>query len=112
MKKYGGLHFRKMDLHVHTPASHDFSDKTLTPEQIVRQCLDNGMTAIAITDHNTGDYIDKIKLIANKEGLVIFPGVEISCFGGENGIHVIALFSCDKGTDHINSLLTRLDIPR
>jgi hypothetical protein len=31
MAKSLGLSFQKIDLHVHTPASHDFKDKTVTP---------------------------------------------------------------------------------
>lgn len=85
MKKLSdGLKYKKMDLHVHTPASHDFKNKEITPEQIVKHCQNIGLDAIAITDHNTGEYIDKIKGVA-KGKLTIFPGVEISCLGGQSG---------------------------
>ncbi|HOH08319.1 MAG TPA: PHP domain-containing protein [bacterium] len=57
MSKYAGLKFQKFDLHVHTPASHDFKDRKITPEQIFSQALKTGLKGIAITDHNTGQYI-------------------------------------------------------
>lgn len=110
MKKLSdGLKYKKMDLHVHTPASHDFKNKEITPEQIVEHCQNVGLDAIAITDHNTGEYIDKIKEVA-KGKVIIFPGVEISCVGGQSGIHIIGIFDVDKTTRDIESILAKLDI--
>ena len=110
MKKLSdGLKYKKMDLHVHTPASHDFKNKEITPEQIVEHCQNIGLDAIAITDHNTGEYIDKIKEAA-KGKVIIFPGVEISCVGGQSGIHIIGIFDVDKTTRDIESILAKLDI--
>ena len=110
MKKLSdGLKYKKMDLHVHTPASHDFKNKEITPEQIVQHCQSVGLDAIAITDHNTGEYIDKIKEAA-KGKVSIFPGIEISCVGGQSGIHIIGIFDVDKTTRDIEAILAKLDI--
>ena len=51
-----GLGFRKLDLHVHTPASHDFYGD-ITPEDIVAEAIRKGLHGIAVTDHNTGQWI-------------------------------------------------------
>ncbi|KUO52222.1 MAG: hypothetical protein APF76_04060 [Desulfitibacter sp. BRH_c19] len=110
MKKYSGLQFKKFDLHVHTPGSHDFQDKTVTAEQIVKKALEKGLRGIAITDHNTGEWVDKVKEADKGKNLTIFPGVEIYCTGGKAGIHVIAILSPDKGTKHIQGLLATLKI--
>lgn len=110
MTKTAGLKFEKFDLHVHTPASFDFNDKTVTPAQIVKEATDKGLKAIAITDHNTGDWVDKIKDAATGKDITIFPGVEIYCTGGERGIHVIALLDTTKGTKHISAILSELKI--
>lgn len=40
---------RRIDLHVHTTAS----DGTFTPAQVVELARDAGLSAIAITDHDT-----------------------------------------------------------
>lgn len=110
MKKLNdGLKYRKIDLHVHTPASHDFKDKGITAKQIVEHCVNIGLDAIAVTDHNTGAYIDVIKEEARGK-LTIFPGVEISCVGGERGIHIIGIFNTNKTKLDIESLLSKLDI--
>lgn len=106
-----GLQFRKLDLHVHTPASSDFRDKSVTADQIVKRAIKAGLDAIAITDHNTGEWIDRVKNAAKGKDLVVFPGVEISCEGGERGLHVIALLDVDKNSAHVSDLLSRLDIP-
>jgi DNA polymerase III alpha subunit len=110
MEHSAGLKFEKFDLHVHTPASFDFSDKTITPEEIVREAKSKGLRGIAITDHNTGHYIDKIIAAAKEHNLAVFPGVEIYCSGGESGIHVIALLDIDKGTKHVEAILSTLKI--
>jgi len=90
MTKSRGLRFEKFDLHVHTPASFDFADKSVTPKQIVDQALSQGLRGIGITDHATGAFIDDTKQAAAGTGLVVFPGVEIACSAGRSGIHVIA----------------------
>ena len=86
MKKTQGLFFRKFDLHIHTPASKCFYDKNVTPEQIVQKAIQMKLSAIAITDHNTGEWVDKIKIAANKTNLTIFPGVEITVGDAHNHI--------------------------
>jgi len=108
--KNQGLCFVKCDLHMHTPASHDYQDKLITPEDFVKSVIAKGIKVIAITDHNSGAFIDKAKEAAKGKGLIILPGVEISCSGGKNGIHVIALFDIDKDEKTINALLTEAKI--
>lgn len=105
-----GLHFRKIDLHVHTPASADYADKSATPEQIVEAALGKNLYAIAITDHQTGNGIDGIKAAAVGTDLTILPGVEINATGGESGIHIICIFDVDKGSNHVNQFLNTLGI--
>lgn len=102
-----GLYFKKVDLHVHTPASNCFGDKTITPEDIVESALSKGLDAIAITDHNTGEWIDKVKEIAKDNNLTVFPGVEITV---SEGFHILAIFDIDKGTEDINNFLGFLNI--
>src|SRR5574341_480980 len=104
------LRWRKMDLHVHTPASLDFDVKRMLPENVISAALDKGLDAIAITDHNTGEWVDGT-VAAAKGKLVVFPGVEITASGGkEGGIHIIALFDVTTTTKDIENLLGALDI--
>jgi len=102
-----GLQFRNVDLHVHTPASECFIEPDVTPKDIVKQALDVGMDAIAITDHNSAAWVDCVKTAAEGTGLTIFPGVEITV---QPGVHVIALFPTESTGNHIIDLLAELGI--
>jgi len=64
-----GLRFRKLDLHLHTPASKCFADQSATADQIVAAALSKGLDGIAITDHNSGAWVDDVKAAAAKTPL-------------------------------------------
>jgi len=102
-----GLQFYKLDLHTHTPASGCYLHKHHTPEQIVQVALEKGLAAIAITDHNTAEWIDRMKEAAQDTDLVIFPGVEVSM---NEGFHLVALFDPSADQKHVESLLGAIDI--
>lgn len=104
-----GLRFRKLDLHVHTPASECFGDKSVTAERFVQECLKHGLSGVAVTDHNTGSWIDQIKAAAGGR-LVVFPGAEITCMGGKEGIHIVALLDPACGRADIEGLLGALGL--
>ena len=84
-----GLKFHKLDLHTHTPASKCYNYPEHTPELIVQTAIARGLAAIAITDHNTGGWIDAMKQAAQDTQLVMFPGVELSL---HEGYHLVCLF--------------------
>src|ERR1035438_3315771 len=105
-----GLQFKKLDLHLHTPASKCFGDHSVTPEAIVQAALKQGLHGIAVTDHNSGAWVDSIKKAAAGTPLIVFPGVELTCMGGKGGIHIIALFDAKCGTKDIESLLGNLGL--
>lgn len=50
----GSLWYR-WDLHVHTPLSFDYADKSITDEKIVDCLIHTGLRAVAITDHHIID---------------------------------------------------------
>lgn len=110
MIHYKGARWYKCDFHLHTPASHCFKDKTVTPEQWINRVKELHLNCVAITDHNTGEWIDKVKPIAQAEGIVVFPGVEITC--DTSKIHLLILFDTDKGTQYVNDFLIRCGIDR
>lgn len=105
-----GLRFQKLDLHVHTRASKCFGDTSSTPDDVVREALGKDLAGIAITDHNSGDWIDLVKQASAKTPLVVFPGVEITCVGGRGGIHIIGLFDPSCGRRDVESLLGDLGL--
>lgn len=105
-----GLKFKKFDLHVHTPASEDYENKKATADDIVSHATSNGLAGIAITDHQTGSWIDNVKKAAQGKDLVVFPGVELKVHGGKDGIHLIVLFDVDKNSNHVSAFLNTLKI--
>ena len=120
MKEWGwnGARWWKCDFHTHTPASNDYGKgqkqtalQERSPKEWLLDYMRAGVDCIAITDHNTGAWIDLVKtalgeLASEKpEGfrpLSVFPGVEISVNGG---VHLLAILGCDKTTADIDSLL-------
>lgn len=94
-----GARWWRCDFHLHTPASEDYKDRGITPEAWLETARDKGLDAVAVTDHNTGGWIDKLKQAApNVEGApVIFPGVELTV---QANIHLLVLFDpkCDGQT--------------
>lgn len=110
MIHYKGARWYKCDFHLHTPASLCFKDKTVTPERWINRVKELHLNCVAVTDHNTGEWIDKVKPIAQAEGIVVFPGVEITC--DTSKIHLLILFDTDKGTQDVNDFLIRCGINR
>ena len=115
---WNGSRWWKCDFHAHTPASGDYgkgSDQTALKERTPREWLLDymraGIDCVAITDHNTGAWVDRVKTALREleseqpEGfrpIHVFPGVEISVNGG---VHFLAILGCDKTTSDIDSLL-------
>jgi hypothetical protein len=106
-----GLQFKKFDLHVHTPASDDYrGKKDIEPCAIVDTALAKGLAGIAITDHQSGEWINRVKEAARGKNLVVFPGVELLVTGGEGGVHILILFDVDKDSKHVEQFLNSLGI--
>lgn len=90
--KEAGSHSYLVDLHIHTPASYDYQDKSIKPEDIVHKALEQNLKMIAITDHNCVEWCDLVRNAAKDSGLIVLPGVEISTRGGKEGLHLVAIF--------------------
>ena len=78
---------KRIDLHIHTTAS----DGTATPEEVVREASRLGLAAIAITDHDTAAGYERAAAEAEKTGLEVVPGIEISTkYGG--AVHILGYY--------------------
>ncbi len=79
----------KVDLHMHSTAS----DGRLTPEDVVRKSAENGLTVIALTDHDTVDGIAPALVTAKAfPWLKVIPGIEISTDFPDGEVHVLGYF--------------------
>ena len=111
---------KKMDLHIHSPASKDYirSQKDIDIiteyEKFINKFIDSDLDVIAITDHNTIDGYKKIKEIINKNvelkgklnGKYIMPGIEITCFAR----HFLVYFSEETRISAIEEFIKRCGI--
>lgn len=98
-----GSEWHKWDLHFHTPASHDYEDKSVTNDDIIKGLLANDIRVVAITDHHVidVDMIKDLQRIADGR-ITILPGIELmSDARGEEPIHIIGIFPEDIDIDNL-----------
>lgn len=75
-----------IDLHIHT----NYSDGVLTPIEVIDEAVKNGVSTIAIADHDSIDaYSDELYEYALKKGVNIINAVEISTKTSKAGVHVL-----------------------
>ena len=77
----------KADLHNHSY----FSDGFLSPREIVRLASDANCDLFALTDHDSTNGIVEAKSEADKLGINLINGVEISAFWRNSAIHIVGL---------------------
>lgn len=64
-----------VDLHCHSTAS----DGTLAPSDVVALAVSSGLSALALTDHDTIAGVPEAAEAARNAGIDFLPGIEISC---------------------------------
>jgi hypothetical protein len=113
-----GAKWWKFDFHTHTPASTGDYGKGpdqqqligRTPREWLLDYMAVGVDCVAITDHNTGAWIDQLKKALTElsdekpdgfRELYLFPGMEISVY---DGVHVLAIFDPSKTTSDLDVL--------
>ena len=104
--EYVGLRWYKCDFHLHTMSSKCYKAQTDTPEMWVKEVKEKGLQCVAITDHNDYQGIDKIKPLCEKEGIIVFPGVELSCDSSK--VHLLVLFDVICTSDNVREFLNRV----
>ncbi len=116
--EWNGARWWKVDLHTHTPASDDYGKgsrqaelRQRTPREWLLDYMRAGIDCVAITDHNSGAWIDDLwnalGELDNEQPdgyrpIYLFAGVEISVNGG---VHLLAILPSDKTTSDVDSLL-------
>ncbi len=84
-----------IDLHVHS----NKSDGSNTPTELVHMSIEKGLSAFALTDHDTVDGIDeaiacaeKLRLSGEKNVPEVIPGIELSTEYQGKDIHLVGLY--------------------
>src|SRR5690606_31018907 len=125
--------WRRVDLHIHTPASSDYQEPHINYLDILRQAALRGLDVIAITDHNTvagfaamrreveqlmwleelvriepGEQrrLDEYRRLLDK--MLVLPGFE---FTATFGFHILGIFPPDTSISFLEHLLLTLRVP-
>ncbi|MCR4652013.1 MAG: PHP domain-containing protein [Lachnospiraceae bacterium] len=91
-----------IDLHTHTNCS-DGSD---SPEELIDKAVAKGLTALAITDHDTVDGLDRAINHAKDKGIRLIPGIELGTEYHGKDIHIVGL-NIDKEAEEFADYLKR-----
>ena len=89
-----------IDLHVHTTAS----DGTLSPSEAVMLAHSLGLSAIAVTDHDTADGVVEAMEKGAEMGMELVPGIELSVDYRGYGVHILGYF-IDPENESLRALL-------
>lgn len=76
------------DLHTHST----YSDGTYSPIQLIAEAERVGLSAIALTDHNTLTGLPEFLLAAETSSVEAIPGIEFSTDYMEMELHIVCLF--------------------
>ncbi len=90
------------DLHLHT----NFSDGTYTPEELVMHARRVGLSAIALTDHDTVEGCARLAVAAEAAGVEFVPGAELTTEVDGVELHLLAYF-IDTHNAHLLSETAR-----
>ena len=76
----------RIDLHTHS----DRSDGTDSPAELVRHAHQRGVDVLALTDHDTTEGWQDAADVAERSGVTLVRGIEVSARFGGQGVHLLA----------------------
>ncbi len=103
-----GAQFLNVDLHIHSyGSSHDVKDTTMTPQAIVDSAVAQGLSIIAITDHNSDKNVAAAIAHAQQYAgrLLVLPGVEVTTSHG----HLLVYFA-PESVEVLTKFIHKLDL--
>jgi predicted metal-dependent phosphoesterase TrpH len=123
----------RADLHIHTPASEDYAEPSISYLDILKEAENRELEIIAFTDHNTvhgyEKFQDEIKILETLETMgrltpedeerlheyrrltkkiTVLPGFE---FTTHYGAHVLGIFAPDRPISVLETTLLQLGVP-
>jgi len=97
-----------IDLHTHTT----FSDGSLTPTQLVEAAAAMGLTAVAITDHDTVDGLPEALAAGERLAIEVVPGVELNLEHERITMDMLGYFLGGCPSDELKQELAELRVYR
>ncbi len=132
-KKKKQSQWRRMDLHIHTPASADYQQSGVSYLDVLQEADKKGLEIMAFTDHNTVagyarmlDEIENLEMLERlerlrpqeserlqeyrrlQEKILVLPGFELTA---TLGFHILGVFSEDTTVRELEHLLLHLNVP-
>jgi len=117
---WAGARWWKFDFHAHTAKSDCYGQgqdqailKNRTAQEWLLDYMRAGIDCVAVTDHNSGEWIDALQEANNQlkvqqhkdyRQLYIFPGVELTVQGN---VHILGIFPRETTGSAINSVVDR-----
>ncbi len=98
---------KKIDLHVHSTAS----DGTLLPKEIVKLAYETGLSAFALTDHDTIDGIEEAMEESKNYDLEVIPGIEFAADYHGKEIHILGL-NINYKQEYFKNSITQIKLDR
>lgn len=100
-----GFTMANIDLHTHS----NKSDGSLSPTALIDEAKSIGLSAIALTDHDTIDGLEEAINRGNEIGVRVVPGVELSTEYMGRDVHIVGLFIDYKNETFLNHLKNFVD---
>ena len=95
---------KRIDLHIHTTVS----DGMLTPKEVIDEACKNGVSIIAIADHDTIEaYNDELFEYAKSKNVKLINAVEISTKTKKAGVHVLG-YNFDLNDNKFKEKLSKI----
>ncbi|WP_026669233.1 PHP domain-containing protein [Butyrivibrio sp. AE3006] len=98
---------KKVDLHTHSTAS----DGTFSPSELVDLAVQKGLSAIALTDHDTVDGLEEAIRHSeeNYPDFELVPGIEYSTVRNGKDVHIVGLYIDYKDEEYRAGLQEFID---
>jgi len=93
----------RIDLHTHSV----ISDGTDTPGELVRKARAVGLDVVGLTDHDTFDGLDEAVAEAERVGIHVVRGMELSCSRHGDSVHVLA-YGADPASPGLAAEMARV----
>lgn len=76
-----------IDLHTHTVCS----DGSMTPAELVHHAKESGLSAVAVSDHDTADGVKEAMEVGKEAGIEVVPAIELSAIS-DTETHILGYF--------------------
>lgn len=93
-----------IDLHTHSY----YSDGTASPAEVVELAAQAGLTAVALSDHNTVAGLPEFLAAAEARGIEGVPAVEMSTDYGDTELHIVGLYIRPEHYERLNAVTEEL----